>query len=148
MSKVPGVASPDHTLIQAGVALFLIGLLTGFAAPFLDAPRLGLTSHLVGLTNGLFLMALGLIWRRLTLPPWAGGAAFFAALYAGFANWLATLLAAIWGGAGMMPLASAGRTVGPVQEMVVSGLLVSLSLASVLACALVLWGLRKPSPRD
>jgi len=146
MPRVAGVSSPDRALIQAGVVLFLLGLITGFAVPVLPVPRLGLASHLEGLMNGLFLMALGLIWTRLTLPAWAGSLAFFAALYGAFANWLATLLSAIWGAAGLMPLAGGGATGSPGAETVVAVLLGSLSLAMVLVCLLTLAGLRGSSP--
>lgn len=146
MSRVPGIASPDRALIRAGIALFLIGLLTGFVAPALPVPRLGLASHLEGLMNGLFLVALGLIWSRLTLPVWAAGLTVYGALYGTVANWLATLLGAIWGAAAMMPLAGGGATATPLKEALVAGLLVSLSLAMVLVCLLVLWGLAR-SPK-
>ncbi|KAF0185276.1 MAG: hydrogenase [Hyphomonadaceae bacterium] len=138
-----GVASPDRTLIRAGIALFLLGLLTGFATPLLPAPRLGLASHLEGVMNGLFLVALGLIWGRLTLARWAGSLTFYAALYGTFANWLATLLSAVWGAAGMMPMAGHGAVGSPAAELIVAALLISLSVAMVLVCVLTLWGLRK-----
>ena len=55
-------------LLRLGVLLFLLGLLTGFAIPALANPRMGLTSHLEGLMNGMFL-SLGLLWPRLALSP-------------------------------------------------------------------------------
>jgi hydroxylaminobenzene mutase len=143
MPKVYGFGSPDRLLIQAGVALFLLGLLTGFLAPVLAVPRLGLASHLEGVMNGLFLIAMGLLWDRLTLSRRAASFAFFAALYGTFANWLATFLSAMWGAGAMMPLAGGGATASPLAEGIVSALLISLSLAMVLVCILVLWGLRK-----
>jgi hydroxylaminobenzene mutase len=45
-------------LFKLGLTLFVIGLLTGFAIPALKNPRMGLTSHLEGVLNGMFL-ALG-----------------------------------------------------------------------------------------
>lgn len=135
--------APDRRLLQAGFALFLLGLLTGFAAPLFEAPRIGLSSHLEGLLNGLFLVALGLVWPRLTLGKRAASALFSLAVYAAFANWLATLLAAIWGAGGLMPIAGDGAVGTPVQEFVVGALLVTLSPAIVAAVILVLLGLRQ-----
>lgn len=57
--------------IELGVLLFLLGLVTGFAIPFMSSLRMGLSSHLEGVLNGIFLIALGLIWSRLALPGWA-----------------------------------------------------------------------------
>lgn len=133
----------DRRLLQLGVLLFLLGLLTGMAMPVFENPRMGLSSHLEAILNGLFLIALGLIWGRLTLGPLGKALTFWLAVYAGFANWIATLLAAYWGaGASMMPLAGGGQVGSSVQETVISLLLLSLSAAVVLACVLVLWGLR------
>lgn len=135
----------DHALLQLGVLLFLIGLLTGFAVPVVAIPRMGLTSHLEGLFNGIVLIALGLMWPRLTLGPRAQQATFGLALYGAYANWLATLLSAATGAAAMMPIAGGGRTGDALAEAVVAFLLVSLSLAMVVAFGLVLWGLRGSS---
>lgn len=138
----------DRRLLQLGVFLFLLGLLTGFAMPLLANARMGLASHLEGILNGLFLIALGLLWARLNLGRVGQAVTFWAAVYAGFANWLATLLAAYWGaGASMMPLAGGEHLGSSFQEMAITALLLSLSVAVILACGLVLWGLRaRPAP--
>ncbi|MGJ3256933.1 MAG: hypothetical protein ACFE0K_11485 [Alcanivorax sp.] len=132
----------SQRLLCAGFLLLLLGLLTGFTLPLLVNPRMGLASHMQGITNGLLLVALGLCWGRLVLSSRAAWLAGWLALYGTYANWLATLLAAIWGTGAMMPLASAGFTAAPWQEQVVSLLLMSLSVAMVTALLLVVWGLR------
>ncbi len=129
-------------LLQLGFLLLLLGLLTGFALPLLENPRMGLSSHLQGVLNGLLLILLGLIWPRLQLSQRTGGLAFGLAIYGTFANWLATLLAAIWNAGAMMPIASGGAQSGALQEAVVGFLLLSLSAAMIALCGLVLWGLR------
>jgi len=134
----------DRALLQLGVLLFLLGLLTGFAVPALAMPRMGLASHLEGLFNGLLLVALGLMWPRLALGPRARWLTFGLAVYGAFANWFATLFSAATGAGGMMPLAAAGRTGDAASEAIVGFLLISLSLAMVVVCGFVLWGLRRP----
>jgi hydroxylaminobenzene mutase len=135
--------STGHRLLQLGVVLFLLGLLTGFAIPMVANPRMGLTSHLEGVMNGMFLMLLGLLWPRLLLPGAARTALFGLSIYGTFANWAATLLAAVWGaGATMMPIAAPGREGSALQEATVTFLLLTLSLAIVAASVLILWGLR------
>jgi hydroxylaminobenzene mutase len=144
-----GMSTPDHDrgarrLLQLGILLFLLGLLTGFAGPVLENPRLGLTSHLEGLLNGMFLLVLGLLWPKLVLSPAALRGAFWLFVYGTFANWLTTLLAAAWGAGGkMMPIAATGFEGTQPQELVVSFGLLSLSLAMVAGSALVLWGLSR-----
>lgn len=143
MPEVMGIRFADQALIKAGLWLFLLGLVTGFVVPALPFPRLGLASHLEGVMNGLFLLALGVIWKRLDLSRSLASLAFYAALFGTFANWLATLLAALWGAAGLMPLAGGAVAATSAQELVVASLLVSLSLAMVLVCLIALWGLRR-----
>jgi len=130
-------------LLQLGVLLFFIGLLTGFALPLAANPRMALSSHLEGVMNGLFLLALGAIWHRLRLGLRALRIAFWLAAYGTFVNWGTTLLAAIWGaGEKMMPLGAAGHTGSSAQETLIAFGLISLSIAMLVVCPMVLWGLR------
>lgn len=131
-------------LLQFGVALFLLGLLTGLAVPKMANPRMGLAAHVEGLMNGLFVLVLGLLWPRLQLSPRAITIAFWLAIYGSLANWLATLTAAVLpAGSALMPLAGAGHVGTPLQEAAIKGLLVSLSLAMITLCVLVIIGLRR-----
>lgn len=136
-----------HRLLQLGVLLFLIGLVVGLTLPVLANPRMGLASHMEGVMNGLFLIALGLVWPRLTSSPGMQRLTFVLAVYGTFANLVATFLSAAWGaGAPMMPIAAGGHEGSSVQELVIRVLLVSLALADMAACVLVLVGLRRPAP--
>ncbi len=102
---------------------------------------MGLTSHLEGIMNGMFLVILGLIWPGIHLNrPWLI-LTFWLAVYAAFANWLATLLAAIWAAGYSMPIAGLGNKGSPAQEMTIDLLLFSLAFAMIGACVLALWGL-------
>ena len=131
-----------HWLMLLGLLLFLIGLLTGFVSGGLANPRMGLSAHLEGLMNGMFLVLLGLLWSRLVLGARAPLVAFWLVVYAAFANGLGVLLAAIWGaGIGMMPLAAQGMSGSGPQEAIIAFLLISLSVAMVLGVILVILGL-------
>lgn len=132
----------DALLLQLGILLFLLGLLTGFVIPKFANPRMGLSSHLEGVLNGIFLVALGLLWQRLALSGTLLALTFWLAIYGAFANWLATLLAAIWGAGSMMPIAAQGQQTTPGKETVIRVLLGSLSAAMLAVCALVIVGLR------
>ena len=94
-------------LFRLGLVLFLIGLLTGLAVPFLRNSRMGLSSHLEGVLNGMFLVLLGLLWPHTHLSHAWGVTAVALLVYSTFANWLATLLAAAWGaGSRIAPIAA------------------------------------------
>jgi (hydroxyamino)benzene mutase len=136
-----------HRLIQFGLVLFLLGLLVGFAVPYVANPRMGLASHVEGVMNGMLLMLLGLIWPRLVLPSRTLGVAFGLAVYGTFANWSATLLAAVWGAGRSMPLAAPAPVATGLQENVIDFLLISLSVAIIAVTLIVLYGLRQaPGP--
>ena len=102
---------------------------------------MGLSSHLEGLVNGLFLIAIGLVWPHLSLNRLWAAIAFALLVYGTFANWFATFLSAYWGAVGTMPLAGRGAHGTPIQEHIVFALLVSLSFAMVGGCILLLAGL-------
>lgn len=138
-----------HRLLQCGIALFLLGLLTGLAVQAVPNPRMALSSHLEAVMNGLFLVGLGLLWPKLSLSMPMLRLAFWLAMYGTFANWLATLLASLWpAGNPMMPLAAAGHTGTAIQEGVLKVLLISLSLAMIALCAIVLVGLSRRRTPD
>jgi hydroxylaminobenzene mutase len=91
----------------------------------------------------MLLVLLGLVWPRLQLPRAILTIAFWFAIYGTFTNWLATLLAAIWGAGASMPIAAAGHKGTVAQELIIDVLLYSLSFVMVVESILVLWGLRR-----
>ena len=142
------MSTPDYgqRLLRYGFFLFGLGLLTGFMIPALHNPRMGLSAHLEGVMNGIFLVVLGLAWHRFVLPARARFALFGLALYGTYVNWATTVLAALFGTSRHTPIAGAGFAGWPWQEALVDFGLFSLSVAVVAACALALWGLRTPDP--
>lgn len=129
-------------LFTLGLVLFLLGLLTGFAVPAAKNPRMALSSHLEAVLNGMFLVLLGLLWPHIHLPDVWGITAVVLIVYSAFANWVAALLAAMWGaGRRLAPIAAGDHEAPAAQERVVSFLLVSLSLAIVAGVAIVIVGI-------
>jgi (hydroxyamino)benzene mutase len=131
-------------LLFLGILLFFLGLAVGFFIPIMANPRMGLSTHLEGVMNGIFLVVLGLIWNRLKLNYKWLRINFWLATYGTFANFLAVLIAAITGSGKMMPLAG-GKEGSPVQEIIISFLLITISLVMLAVCLIVLKGLYKPS---
>ena len=133
-NKMENVKSPNkhaNKLLFYGVLLFFFGLAAGLFVPLMANPRMGLSTHLEGVMNGIFLIVLGLIWNRVALPDkWLK------------INFAAVLFAAITGAGRMMPIAL-GKEGTPIQEAIISFLLVSVSLAMLAVCAIVLVGLNK-----
>jgi hydroxylaminobenzene mutase len=128
-------------LVLHGAVLFLLGLLTGFVAPAVRNPRMGLSAHLEGLMNGTFLLALGAVWSQVRLPGRAEAAAFWLLLFGTYGNWASVGLGAATGASRLMPIAGAGHTGPAWAEAVVATGLVAISIAMVAALGLVVWGL-------
>jgi (hydroxyamino)benzene mutase len=129
-------------LMWHGTFLFLLGLVTGLAEPQFVNVRMGLAAHLEGILNGIFLLALGAAWTEIRLSSTAKAAAFWTALYGGYANWLVTTLAAAFGTGALSPITAPGRTALPWQEHAVTVGFLSVGLAIVACSILVLWGFR------
>ncbi len=130
-------------LIFLGVLLFLLGLVTGLVVPVFTNPRLGVSSHIEGVLNGILLIVLGLIWHKVNLPGRWLKIGFWLALYGTFTNWLGILIAAIFNAGGMLGIAANGKKGSPLAEAIVQFCLVSLSIAMLVVAVLVLLGLKR-----
>lgn len=129
-------------LFTLGLVLFLLGLLTGFVVPNLKNPRMALSSHLEAVFNGMFLVLLGLLWPHIHLPNAWAVAAVVLIVYSAYANWIASLLAAVWGaGRKFAPIATGNHKASASKEAIVSFLLVSLSVAIVAGVGIIIAGL-------
>ena len=129
-------------LLFLGILLFLFGLLIGLIVPMMTNQRMGLSAHLEGIMNGMFLVILGLIWNKLVLNDKWLTSAFWLILYGTFANFVAVSVAAFTGAGKMMPIAG-GKEGTTVAEGLISFLLVSLALAMIFVCLIVLTGFLK-----
>ncbi len=127
-------------LLILGILLFFLGLALSLCMPLMANPRMGLSAHLEGIMNGIFLVLLGLIWQKLVISNKWLKAAFWLVLYGSFANFLAVLIAAFTGAGKMMPIAG-GKEGSPLIEGVISSLLISLTVAMLIVCLIVLAGL-------
>ena len=129
--------------IQLGFVLILLALVTGFAGPLFANPRLGLASHVVGITGGLVLIALGALAGSFALGPRAAAIMMWSWVYAAYANWAGSLLGALTGASRLTPIAGAGTAGSPTAEAVVVFLLMSLAVAALAGTALAVWGFRR-----
>jgi hydroxylaminobenzene mutase len=135
--------STDRTarlLMAMGATLFFLGLLSGLAVPAMTNPRMAVAAHLEAVMNGLFLIAVGAVWSRVSLPrrllPWTSGLLGCGA----YGNWFFVCLAALFGASKTMPLAGAGYAALPWQENLVTAGLVTAALAMLAGSGLLVWG--------
>jgi len=130
-------------LLQAGILLFLFALLVGLAVPRFTVPRLGLSTHLLGIMQGIFLMVTGVLWPKLRLTPALFRVGSWLAVYGCFAAWTANLLAGVWGaGNPMLPLAAGQARGSALQEIIIATGLRTAAVSLIAVAILILWGLR------
>jgi (hydroxyamino)benzene mutase len=142
MNSSSRLSRQGQRLLQVGVTLFLFSSFEGFAIPYLAAPRLGLSVHTLSAFEGVLLVALGLVWPRLSLGAIAGGMAFWLLLYSSVAILAAYTLAAVWGaGNETIPLAAGAAHGTALQETVIK-ILAYASAPGLISFAIILWGLR------
>jgi (hydroxyamino)benzene mutase len=137
-----------HRLLQFGITLFLFTSLEGFAIPYLAVPRLGLSVHALSALQGVMMLALGLLWPRLTLGVTMSTVAFWSLVYSDVAILSAYVLASLWGaGNSTMPLAAGAAHGSALQETVIKVLAYSSAPTGLISFALILWGLRTKAAR-
>lgn len=129
-------------LMCLGLILFMLGLLVGLFIPIFKNSRMGLSAHLEGTLNGIFMLILGVIWNKLLFIDRLVKLAFYLVIYSSFANFFAVTIGAITGAGRMMPIAG-GKDANNIIEWVISFLLVSLSISLICACSIILIGLLK-----
>ncbi len=136
--------------IQLGFVLILLALASGLGGPFYTNARLGLAAHMVGLTGGLVLIALGALNESFHLGARQSAVMMWCWVYATYANFVASLRGAITGASRLTPIAGAGTTGSALAEGGVTLLLQSLAVAALVGSALSVWGLRgaRTSPAD
>lgn len=131
-----------NRLLYAGVVLFLLGLIVGLIVPLLANPRMGVSSHIEGVLNGMFLIILGIVWSKAKLADRWLTITFYLAIYGTFMNWLGILIAAVFNGGKMLGVMAEGQEGSALVEGLVNFSLLSLSLAMIIVCIALLVGLK------
>ncbi len=131
----------SQMLCFAGLALFMLGLLNGLAIPRMRSPRIGLSAHLTGVQAGTFLIAVGLMWPRLSLSQ-AWSDVLANGLWVSMVLiWVSLVLGGVFGAGQGLAIAGQGMTTTPARQRLVSVLLIAGSLGCLVAVAamLALW---------
>ena len=142
--KLPDSRARDgQRLLRVGILLFLFALLVGLAVPRFAVPRLGLSTHLLGVMQGTFLLVLGSLWPKLQLTQGVSRVGSYLGVYGCIAAWTANLFGALWGaGRSMLPIAAGQAQGNLVQERIIAGGLITAAVSLIVMAMITLWGLR------
>lgn len=124
-----------------GGLMTLLSLLSGFTVYFAVAPRIALSSHTVGLLQGVTLIAIAGAWHLLKLSPASLKIIKYTLIIGFYGNWMSLQLAALWG-AGKSGFPILGNQIpdgaAPWQDLTVT-ILGILSVLVVVSAALIAW---------
>tara|TARA_R110000850_G_scaffold3976_2_gene18849 strand:- start:842 stop:1258 length:417 start_codon:yes stop_codon:yes gene_type:complete len=132
----------NNKIIRHGFILILIALVSGLFIPAMTVPRLGLSSHTIGILSGVLLIAIGAIWQQFSLSSKQSQWLYYSWLYSSYVNWLGCITGAILGSGKTTPIAASGIVGSEFSETIVAAMLISVGLVSFIAVGLSLWGLR------
>ena len=125
-----------------GVLLFFLSLVEGMFVYSMRNPRMGLTTHVGGITTALFFLAIAVLWGQLRLSHRATAAAWWMIVLGGYGSVASLLLAALLGTSRATPIAGAGFSAPGWQETLVTAALGITGVPVLVASLLLLWGLR------
>lgn len=132
----------DLRLARHGAILLLLGMLTGFVTGKFQNHTAANAAHLVGLIGGYGLIAIALLWPRLSLRGlWSSAGAWITAASL-YLNWLGVILIAGWRN-GPKPVDSAASGTPAVWAHVGGIVLQVAALLSLVSVLMILIGLRK-----
>ena len=133
--------STRQRLLFLGMILFLIGLLSGLVVTEVQNPRMGLAAHLEAVMNGMFLLAAGLAWPRMSWTPTQEKLTFAMLVYGAFANFFIIQASSVIGASAITPIAGQGFMATGLLEMLLSIGLVTVAVAMITAVILMVIGL-------
>lgn len=137
-------ARQAHRLVQVGLLLFFSALIVGVLVPRFGLPRAGLSAHLLGVLQGIFLVVVGLLWPKVHLSRAVSWVAFWLLIYGCLAAWTANIAAGVWrAGGALLPTAAGSAQGSTVQEWVIAVELRSAAVSLIVALVLLVWGTRK-----
>lgn len=130
--------------LRHGFSLCTLAFLIAPFLPLYANPRAGLATHLIGITTGILLMAVGLAFPYLSLSEFLAQVIFWLlvpSFYVGFAG---EFLGALFGLTKMFPITGQGFTGGATwMETGVSIANKGITVTTILGCIIIIYGLRR-----
>ena len=131
----------QKSLVVAGAALFLLGLLQGAAVQSFTNPRMALSAHLTAVQSGMALMIVGVIWSAISLSVAMLKTSRWTLILGMYGLWFGLTLSAATGASDALPIAGAGYDADRLVETGVSALVLGSSALMTFGWFLLLMGL-------
>lgn len=145
-SFMDSIQSEDlkHSLLWHGIFLCTLGFIAGLFLPLYANPRAGLATHLLGITQGLFLAVVGFIYPHLKLSFTLARVNFWMLLIGTYVGMADVFMGAAFGLTKVFMIAAKGFPPGSAwMENTVEIAVKGISILILLSCFIILYGLRR-----
>jgi (hydroxyamino)benzene mutase len=127
-----------------GIFICTLGFIIGLFIPLYANPRAGLAAHTLGITEGIFLAIIGLVYPQLKLSFSLAQTSFWMLIISVYVGLLGQFLSAAFGLKKILVITGTGMSEGDFWiETGVEIATKGISVLLLIACAIVLFGLRK-----
>lgn len=131
-------------LLWHGIFLCTLAFIVGLFIPLYTNPRAGLATHLLGITQGIFLAVIGFCYPQLKLAFWVARANFWMLLISAYVGMIGEFLGAVFGLTRVFVITAMGLPESITWlETSVEIAIKGISSFILLSCFIVLYGLRK-----
>lgn len=131
-------------LLWHGICLCTIGFIAGLFIPLYVNPRAGLATHLLGITEGLFLAVVGLCYPQLKLPLGLAKANFWMLVISAYVGIAGEFSGAIFGLTRVFIITAKGLPeANLLMETIVEISIKGISALVILSCLITLFGLSR-----
>ena len=131
-------------LLWHGILLCTLGFIVGLFIPLYSNPRAGLSTHLLGITQGLFLAIIGFCYPELKLPLWLARLNFWMLVISAYLGMIGEFLGATFGLNRMLVVTAMGLPEStPWLETSIEIVIKGISIFVLLSCFIILFGLRQ-----
>ncbi len=145
-SFMDSIQSEDlkRRLLWHGILLCTLGFIVGLFIPLYVNPRAGLATHLLGITQGLFLAVVGLIYPYLKLSFKLARVNFWMLLISAYIGMAGEFTGAAFGLTKVFIITAEGFPPGSAwMENTVEIAIKGISSFILLSCLIILFGLRR-----
>lgn len=130
-------------LLWHGIFICTLGFIIGLFIPLYTNPRAGLATHVIGITEGLFIIAIGFCYQEVKLQLWVAKLNFWLLLVSGYCGLLGEFLGATFGVNRILVITAMGLPESYAWlETSVEIVTKTISVFIFLSCFIILYGLR------
>jgi hydroxylaminobenzene mutase len=133
-----------HKFLWHGIFICTLAFIIGLFIPLYANPRAGMAAHVLGITEGMFLAIIGFAYPQLKLSFFLARSSFWMLIISAYVGLFGQFLSAAFGLKRILVITGVGMAEGNLwMETGVEIATKAISVLLIVACAIVLFGLRR-----